>query len=46
MGSEPECSCFGDPRDENQEFKIKTGKYSFKKVVRKETNINNFDYYR
>jgi len=35
MGNQPECSCLGDPRDENQEFKIndKKNKYSFKKVV-------------
>ena len=33
MGNQPECSCLGDPRDENQEFKINDKKYSFKKVV-------------
>ena len=33
MGNEPVCSCLGDPRDENQEFRVKEGKYSFKKVV-------------
>ena len=37
MGNETACACFDDPRDNNQEFKIGTGAYSFKKMV---SNIN------
>ena len=33
MGNEPTCTCLDDPRDHNQEFKIGSGVYSFKKIV-------------
>ncbi len=33
MGNEAVCSCFGDPRNQNEEYKIGVGAYSFKKMV-------------
>ncbi len=45
MGSQPICACLDDERDENQEFRIGTGVYSFKKIVRKIINNNNLVFF-
>ena len=39
MGNEPVCSCLGDPRDPNEEYKIGEGQYKFKKMVCNKTII-------
>ena len=38
MGNEATCACLDDPRDQNQEFKIGSGVYSFKKIVWNKNN--------
>ena len=35
MGNESTCTCLDDPRDENLEYNIGSGMYSFKKIVGK-----------